>query len=313
MINILKIIRHYIHNWYDFSLSALNTAYYFLTPKNNRIVINGFFTKILGHVSKNNFGDDLNFYIVKNISGKRIFSAQNLLVKSDNLLFIGSILQKYITPYSIVWGAGTISHEYNPKETPKEIRAVRGPLTRKWLSDNGIECPEIFSDPALLLPLIYMPKTNKKYKYGIIPHYVDWNSANVNNLTELLDSNYKLISMSDYQSVESLVDSINSCEYIISSSLHGLIISDAYNIPNIWVEFSDKVVGDRFKFQDYFLSIGRKVDSTLQISRKTTHQDINKELSKYGKGQINIIPFLNNSPIDINPQILKKAEEYYKI
>ena len=40
---------------------------------------------------------------------------------------------------------------------------------------------------------------------------------------------------------------------IVSSSLHGLICSDAYNIPNLWLDEYKLIEGD-FKFKDYFVS-----------------------------------------------------------
>jgi len=313
MIKLLKSVRHFVHNCYDFGLSAINTAYYWMTPKNRKLVVNGFFKKILGHISKNNLGDDLNFYILNKITAKKIFSAQHLLIKTENILFIGSILQKYITPKSIVWGAGTISGNQIPERKPKEIRAVRGPLTRNWLLKNGIKCPRVYGDPGLLLPLVYRSTSNKKYKYGVIPHYVDWNLENIQYLIKILDGNYTLINMFDYPSVELLVDSINQCEFIISSSLHGLIISDAYRIPNIWVEFSNNVAGDGFKFQDYFHSVNRIVDKALRINPNIVIGDISTVFSMYRIPQIDIVPLLENAPFNVNQELLKNAKDYYDV
>ena len=56
---------------------------------------------------------------------------------------------------------------------------------------------------------------------------------------------------------QNVINYICSCKAIISSSLHGLICSDAYNIPNVWLDEFKLQEGD-FKFKDYFASQGRE-------------------------------------------------------
>lgn len=62
----------------------------------------------------------------------------------------------------------------------------------------------------------------------------------------------------DFKNFEVVINDILSCEKTISSSLHGLIVSDAYSIPNKWIQFNNEINGDDTKFFDYFESVSRK-------------------------------------------------------
>lgn len=312
MRRIINKIKHAVGvgKWYV--LSTINSLYYIVTPSNRKIIVNGYFNKILFHVTQNNFGDDINFYLLSKLSGRKVFSATNLLISDmDNIVFIGSILQKYVSTKSIVWGAGVIKDDFKLPEKPKEVRAVRGPKTRQWLLNHGVNCPPIYCDPALLLPLFYSPKIRRRYKYGIIPHYIDWNNPNVRILKGILGRNACLIDMKHYGSVKKLIDRLNECEYIISSSLHGLILSDAYRIPNIWVEFSNNVAGDGFKFHDYCMSINRSIVAPMKINELIDENVVLEKLSQYVTPTICVLPLLKSSPFPISDEIINKAFDYY--
>ena len=63
---------------------------------------------------------------------------------------------------TIIWGAGVIDDKANLPAKPLKVLAVRGPLSRKYLLKKGIECPEIYGDPAMLMKYIYKPILLKK-------------------------------------------------------------------------------------------------------------------------------------------------------
>ena len=71
-------------------------------------------------------------------------------------------------------------------------------------------------------------------------------------LNELL-----IIDLAHYKKWTDVIDQICSCERILSSSLHGLIVSDAYQIPSCWIELTGKISGGYFKYYDYASSVNR--------------------------------------------------------
>ena len=53
---------------------------------------------------------------------------------------------------------------------------------------------------------------------------------------------------------------------ILSSSLHGMIFADSYDIPNAHLLLSKKVIGGDYKFKDYRSGVGREY---IAIRKKT--------------------------------------------
>lgn len=197
-----------------------------------------------------NFGDAVSPMIVKAISGKKIHKVRDAGV--SRLLACGSII-KWARPGDSIWGSGhaSISHE-----TAQGVRvhAVRGPITRASLQAHAIPCPPVYGDPAVLLPFLYGPRpTKRRHRLGIVPHYVDHLHAENVLRTIMKDEDVVII---DVQSGPgNVIDSICSCEVIVSSSLHGVIAAEAYGIPAVWVEFGDGVSGGGMKFRDYYLGL----------------------------------------------------------
>jgi pyruvyltransferase len=200
----------------------------------------------------NNFGDMLSKYLFEKISGEVPIYDDKFL--NEYYVFIGSLLHSYyINENAIVCGAGFICQEDKLCKKPKEIFSVRGPLTHKKLLELGNDCSPLYGDPGIVISEYYKIKNNKKYDIGIIPHFVDYN----NIIHKVKNQNIKIINVLN-DNIEEIINEINECGMILSSSLHGLITAHSYNIPALWIEFSNKVIGDGFKFFDYFDSVNIK-------------------------------------------------------
>ena len=255
-------------------------------------------------INHRNWGDDLNYYLMSRISNRPIVVYNGFWLarklKKKNYLCIGTLLDavNYSNPQTVVWGSG-VSGQERSFVPPLEIYSVRGYKTLEFLSTHGIECPNSFGDPALLLPRYYSPFfLRKKYQLGIIPHVIDLDFDVINKIRET-QTDILIIDLAHYEKWTDVIDQICSCEIIASSSLHGLIVSDAYNIPNCWITLSGKISGGLFKFYDYFSSVNRKDSEPIKIDKISDLLQVYKQVSLWKSIEIDTdeiikcCPFLN--------------------
>lgn len=263
-----------------------------------------------------NFGDGVNERFFNELTNNKILkhnikNVNNINV--DHYISTGSIMC-LVNNNSIIYGTGFISEngdlgggnflstDNKIKCIPKHIISVRGPLTRKKLLNNNIKCPDIYGDPLILFPCIYPFYTNVKDNIiGIIPHYIDKKHENLTKLiNNLKKKNYNVIVIDICigDKYEKLIDNINKCKCIISSSLHGIIMGLNYKKKTIFLEFSDRVIGNRFKFNDYFKSLNidfdYKNDFTENILSNIIKLDY-KNLYNQGNKLIQITPFIEDN------------------
>lgn len=211
-----------------------------------------------------NWGDDLNEYLIEKVSGKKVVIYPYSFKK--HILGIGSILHR-ARNNSIVWGSGLISSESNCNKR-LDIKLLRGPSTANILNWKGKE----YGDPGVCIRKFYSPRIEKKYKYGLIPHHVDKNNPIVKAWASRADT----LLIDIQQDIEPFIDQLLACENVLSSSLHGLIASDSYSIPNAHIVFSDKLLGGRFKFDDYALGISETKREPILINEQIEIDDLEK-------------------------------------
>lgn len=247
-----------------------------------------------------NWGDFVNVKLAELISGKAIIPYK-FSCKKETIAMMGSILPWAIDRDTIVWGSGTLSSQdplWNTIDKPLSVRAVRGPLTRQLLLSKGIECPEIYGDPALLFPRYYTPNVEKRYKYGVILHVsTKTNETIYSKLNTILGGgNMLIINPKQFSQWHSFIDDICSCEAIVSSSLHGIIIADAYEIPNVWISLDENHPDDNFKFKDYYLSVNKDISKPLNFDT-ITPEVIQDLLQSWQKPTIDLDKLLSVCPL----------------
>lgn len=192
-----------------------------------------------------NFGDALSPALVGELTGRRPLAVPRRY--EGKVLALGSILHE-LRRGDLVWGSGALGP--TPIEPPPTARffAVRGPLTRDLIR---ADVPAVYGDPAMLLPLIRPPLgARPSGPIGIVPHLEDRAVMRVPSAAT--------VHIDVTQRWMDVVDAIRGCSIVISSSLHGIIVAEAYGIPAVWVRASDRVLGGSFKFDDYYHSTGRE-------------------------------------------------------
>lgn len=203
------------------------------------------------HDDFQNFGDEMSADVIY-----KLFKKKTTLVDPDeaDLFAIGSIIEvanrrRYKKAY--IWGSGFIRTGQDIEDANLIFKAVRGKKTRSRIPKKYQNVP--IGDPGLLASLVYKSADKKTGKIGILPHYVDEDSPVLEGIKD--DGRYILISVKD--TPERVAKKITECSMVFSSSLHGLIVSDSFGVPNLHIVLSDKVVGDNYKFEDYYTSLDR--------------------------------------------------------
>lgn len=218
-----------------------------------------------------NAGDLLNIPIIEDLFGYRvkrrtyltgemsaIGSGLDHFTYSDNVFIAAAqCLAGFLCPKIVIWGTGFIFnnvHDNSFFRKKVSVAAVRGELTKKRMEKIlGYRLDIPLADAGILSSYLLKEKVEKKYKVGIIPHRLDYDNPIILNLKNRY-SHSSIINMRDKPL--SVIRKIAECECVISSSLHGLIIADSLFIPNKHMVVSSKLLGDGFKFDDYYSAYG---------------------------------------------------------
>jgi hypothetical protein len=222
-----------------------------------------------------NYGDCIGPALVTLLSSRAVRYAG---IHACELICAGSILDKYarnawrrtlaltFSPVR-VWGSGTMHAAGASRLGRVDIASVRGKAT---LAKFNLPASTPLGDPGILAHLLLRRgRVAKKARWGIVPHRVD---AGDDRIAALLSNAHgaRPIDLAN-PDLRAVTEEIASCEFIASSSLHGIIAADALGVPNFRLVVSDGVRGGSWKFDDYVSSLGtrrletRALDASLDL------------------------------------------------
>ena len=193
-----------------------------------------------------NVGDLISLVLVQNIVQSLGLDFDKQTPRTRKLFAVGSIVEKAVQDATL-WGTGLRHAILAPHGLALDVRAVRGPLTRDALMHIGYACPEVFGDPAVLLPRFYQPQPARRRPFLLVPHFLK-----EREILEKYPDNAVSTLTSDWRG---FVDQIAAADLVISGSLHGIVLAEAYGVPAILL--AGAMDQERFKYDDYYLGTGR--------------------------------------------------------
>jgi pyruvyltransferase len=197
-----------------------------------------------------NFGDECSRTVVELMLARKGITIFDEVKASRRLTAIGSCLH-FAKNDTVVWGTGRNGAHPDWEHMFKriDVRAVRGPRTREFLMSRGFEVPEVYGDPALLLPILTSGRFQRtgEFECGFVP--------NLNDYKENRNPEFGLPILDPRKSWNRTVAEILKYKFILASSLHGLIIAEAFGIPARYVRLTEHE--GLFKYHDYYEGTGR--------------------------------------------------------
>ncbi|TDK50410.1 polysaccharide pyruvyl transferase family protein [Antarcticimicrobium luteum] len=258
-----------------------------------------------------NFGDEIGPMVVdavcrkSSISLKIIPSGQPLKAK---IFAVGSVLHE-ARGSDVIWGVGVNSKHASilPRSSDIRFNAVRGPLTRSVVRDQGFECPEVFGDPGLLFPMLFDKEIRTRrgeleraaHDLGVrmpetivIPNINDdrflpyFSEPQLDGSIMFIRPHLDPITVAAY---------ISASSRVISSSLHGLVFADVYGRSTTRMTSQYEA---EFKYTDYYEGTGRQTPKSYPDLQRSLDGEETSRLEWDPEPLLKAFPLFDEELID---------------
>jgi pyruvyltransferase len=201
-----------------------------------------------------NFGDMLTPFMLRHFCDVRPTWARP---EWAEVVLSGSVIDHLPDGYGgIVLGTGQLHEETRRDLRNATVLGLRGPLTAERTQTANKDY--VLGDIGLLSAEMVAVEPGR-WRIGVVPHHADpdlyereWDRS--------VKAKYdRPILIDPTHHPREVIEKIGSCERIVTSSLHGAVVSDAFGIPRrmeMSPHMDDPWEGGAFKYLDYHASIG---------------------------------------------------------
>jgi pyruvyltransferase len=276
-----------------------------------------------------NLGDALSPVIVSALSGLPIVH-RHFDSRAERFACVGTIGQQFKNGVIHFWGTGVdglknpVAPHLRPYQFPSnttfQVHALRGPVSASIFEREGVEVPKIYGDPVWFLPSIIQPSQEKSYELGVVVHLTELAERTTTASTHERLLRYRIppefansvriintLIKPTFQAIERKVQEITACKRILSTSLHGLVIAEAYNIPCLYLrnwgrgtrrlqlEEETEIIDQRMR--DFYRGVGQKslVAYAQRYSKETDWENVIRAIDTHWR------------PLDWNPRSFLEA------
>lgn len=200
-----------------------------------------------GQSVSDGFCDLLNAYLVEKLTGQ----SPRIVTRGSGMWMSGPFVAS-AGAHTTVWGSGIAS--IDDRVSPAaHFRAVRGPLTRARILAQGVACPELYGDPVLLLPRVLCP-TDRGLRNALGLLLGDGEAQELRTEPDVVSLSLDCVG---FRGLEGLVAQLKACDAVLTSSLYGLMLCHAYDVPVRWCRIGDATEPmDDIGFHDHLCALG---------------------------------------------------------
>jgi pyruvyltransferase len=196
-----------------------------------------------------NFGDLLTPIVLRHhgLTPTHAYPPKALLAST------GSILEHLPETFDgFILGSGFINAQSHRRFPQAKILALRGSHTRNRIEGHPPHIP--LGDPGLYAARLMGSRADPCCELGIIPHHSNLDDPAFRAIAASAPNDVRIIS--PVAQPADVFARLRECEFIVSASLHGIILADALGIPSVW-SANASLLGGQFKFYDYATAVGR--------------------------------------------------------